>query len=243
MESEQVRRFYDYEMDRVPDAGRRFTSSSARCPLLEVERPGYLYYHKGAVAMYTLRDHIGEERVNLALRRYLEKHRDAGPPYPIARDLYVELQAVTPDSLHSLLSDLFEHITLWNVRTERAVVEAAGDGQHRVTIHVHGSKFRADSAGNETEVPMNDLVDVGVFAAARSADDPGEPLYLRRHRVRSGSQTISVLVPRVPERAGVDPYDKLIQRETRASLVDVERPGDTGRAAGARRLLPGRILR
>jgi ABC-2 type transport system permease protein len=238
----QVRRFYGYEMDRYL-RGRRFSSSSAEVPLLEVGDQSYLYYHKGAIAMQTLVDHIGEERVNLALRRYLEKHRDAGPPYPIARDLYLELQAVTPDSLHLLLSDLFEHITLWNVRTERAIVEPAGDGQYRVTIHVHGSKFRADSAGNETEVPMNDLVDVGVFAGARSADDPGEPLYLRRHRIRSGAQTISVLVQRVPERAGVDPYDKLIQRETRASLVDVETPGDTGRAAGARRLIPERLLR
>ena len=53
--------------------------------------------------MYTLREQIGEERVNTALRRYLEKHRDAGPPYPTSRDLYAELRAVTPDSLQSLL--------------------------------------------------------------------------------------------------------------------------------------------
>ncbi|HEX6094761.1 MAG TPA: hypothetical protein VF432_00450 [Thermoanaerobaculia bacterium] len=35
-----------------------------------------------------------------------------GPPYPTSLDLYAELRAVTPPSLHSLLTDLFETMTL-----------------------------------------------------------------------------------------------------------------------------------
>jgi ABC-2 type transport system permease protein len=67
--------------------------------------------------MYTLREHLGEQAVNGVLRRFLEKHRGGGPPYPVAHDLVAELRAVTPDSLRYLLTDMFETITLWDVQS------------------------------------------------------------------------------------------------------------------------------
>ncbi|HEU4455098.1 MAG TPA: M1 family aminopeptidase, partial [Longimicrobium sp.] len=69
---EVARRVYDFQMQRYL-AGR--ARLSREVPLLEVEEQPYLAYRKGAVALYTLRERIGEERVNTALRRYLEKHR------------------------------------------------------------------------------------------------------------------------------------------------------------------------
>ncbi len=226
---DQVRRFYDYEMDEYLRGRTVFTNREV--PLLEVEGQAYLYYHKGALAMYTLREHVGEERVNAALRRYLARYRDAGPPFPSSPDLYAELRAVTPDTLRPLLRDLFEEITLWDVRAERASAEPAAGGGYRVTLHVAGKKVRADSVGNETEVPMNDLVEVGVFAAPGPGGGPGEPLYLRRHRVRSGAQTLVVTVPRKPARAGIDPYARLIGRGGDDNLVDVEVGGAAPTAA------------
>ena len=101
----------------------------------------------------------------------------------IPHDLYAELRAVTPDSLHPLLVDLFETITLWELRTEQATVQSAGTGEHSVTLDVVARKVRADSVGNETEVPMDDLVEIGVFATGEAA-----PIYLERHRIRSGAQ-------------------------------------------------------
>jgi hypothetical protein len=83
-----------------------------------------------------------------------------------------------------------------------------------VTLHVDASKARADSVGRRTPIPMDELVEVGVFTGEAGGEHgPGEPLYLKRHRVRGGKQTITVIVPRRPARAGVDPYRKLIERE------------------------------
>lgn len=200
---------------------RRRAEMGRDVPLLEVEDQPWIYYGKGAVAMYLLRDHIGADAVNTALRRYLEKHRDGKPPFPTSLDLYAELRTVTPDSLQYLLTDLFEAITLWNVETRRAVVEPTGSGEYQVTIDVVATKVRADSAGRETEVPMDDLVEIGVFAAGGDKG-LGEPLYLKRHRIQSGKQTISVIVPRQPARAGIDPWRKLIDRERDNNIVDVQ---------------------
>jgi ABC-2 type transport system permease protein len=221
-----ARRVYDFQMQRYLAGRARF---SREVPLLEVEDQPYIAYRKGAVALYTLREQIGEERVNTALRRYFEKHRAGVPPYPTSLDLYAELRAVTPPSHQALLRDLFERVTLWDVKTERARVERTGSGQYQVTIDVVGRKVRADGDGGETEVPMDDFVEIGVFAPGEG-DGPGAPLYLKRHRVRGGAQSIRVTVPREPARAGVDPYGKLIDRKRDDNVVDV----GSGAAAASR---------
>jgi aminopeptidase N len=217
---DMVRRFYDYEMDQYL-RGRR-TYATREAPLLDATDQSYIFYAKGAIAMYTLRDRIGADAVNAALRQYLGRYRDAGPPYPTSRDLYAELRAVTPDSVRPLLHDLFEQITLWNVRTDSARVEPAGAGAFRVTLSVTASKVRADSVGNETSIPMDDAVEIGVFGAAKG-NALGTPLYVRRHRIHAGRQTIVVTVPREPARAGIDPYHQLIDRDAADNVVPVDR--------------------
>ena len=58
------------------------------------------------------------------------------------------------------------------------------------------------------------LPDVRFIVVGPARDGtPGETLYLKQHRIRSGKQTIVLTVPRLPTRAGVDPYRKLIERE------------------------------
>lgn len=214
---EAGRRVFGFQMERYM---RGRAAQSREVPVVEVEEQPYIAYRKGAIALMTLRDHIGEAAVTAALRRYFDRHRDAGPPYPTSLDLLAELRAATPDSLQSLLTDWFETVTLWDLETKRAVVEPSGGGSYRVTLDIVARKMRADSVGNESDMPMNDLVEIGVFA---SADDGrgGDPLYLARHRIRSGEQTISVTVRGQPGRAGVDPEGRLTERDREDNVVDV----------------------
>lgn len=216
---EMARRFYDYNMDEYLRGRRVFTNRET--PLLDVERQGYVYYYKGAVAMYTLRERLGAEAVNGALRSFRDKYAGVSGPPPTSRALYRELQAVTPDSVRPLLSDLFEHITLWNVRTDSVRAEPDGAGAWRVTLHVDASKARADSIGQQTPIAMDDLVDIGVFAGENGRNGLGDPLYVTPHRIRSGKQTITVTVPRKPTRAGIDPYRTLIERERDDNVATV----------------------
>jgi hypothetical protein len=209
-----ARRFYDYNMDQYLTGRTVFTNREA--PLLDVAGQQYVHYFRGAVSMYTLRELLGADAVNGALRRFRDKYSGPDAPPATSRALYAELQAITPDSLRGLLSDLFEHITLWAVRTDSARAEPDGAGGWRTTLYVDASKVRADSVGHQTPIPMNDIVDVGVFE-----DGSGQPLYFKQHRVRSGKQTITVIVPRRPARAGVDPDRKLIERQRDDNVVGV----------------------
>jgi hypothetical protein len=188
-------------------------------PLLRSDDHEYLHYRKGVAVMYALQDYIGEARINAALRQLVRTYGLQGPPYPTTLDLYRELQAVTPDTLQPLLEDLVATITLWDLRATRARAEPTGTGEYRVMLEVEAAKVRSDSVGNDTAVPMDDLVEIGVFAESPDGERLGEPLYLRKHRLRSGPQTITVTVPRRPARAGIDPYHKLITRRLEGLLT------------------------
>lgn len=194
-------------------------------PLLRVEYQPYVHYNKGGVAMYALRDAIGEERLNAALAAFLRERRFGGPPYPTSRDLLRHLRAATPDSLRPFLADLFEHVTLWDLSTREATATRTDSGTFVVDMVVEARKLRADSLGAEREIGMRDRVDVGVYTAG---DD--EPIYLRKHVVVPGVQRIRVEVDRPPARAGIDPQHKLIDRQSDDNVVPVTAPG-----AGRRR--------
>jgi ABC-2 type transport system permease protein len=184
-------------------------------------------WRKGPFAMYALREYVGADRVDAALRRLLRSHGAAAPPLPTSLDLYRELRAATPDSLHPLLHDLFAANTYWELSAEAAAAEPAGGGRWRVTLDVRARKVVADTAGIETEVAMDDLVEIGVFAAGEDGR-PGAPLYRRMHRVRSGPQRITIMVAGEPARAGIDPRPLLIDDEPGDNVVEVARAGADG---------------
>jgi ABC-2 type transport system permease protein len=180
----------------------------ANVPLLRAADP-FLSYRKGPFAMYALREYVGREPIDAALRRFLEQHPAGALPLPTSRDLYRELQAVTPESLRPLLGDLFERNTFWELATERATATQTETGAWQVTLNVRARKVVVGEEGTEIELPMDDPIEVGVFGGA-SNGGLGDVLYIQKHRVQSGEHRIVVTVPRQPARAGIDPRRLLI---------------------------------
>ncbi|HYN80167.1 MAG TPA: ABC transporter permease [Gemmatimonadaceae bacterium] len=190
-------------------------------PLLRAMDP-YAAYRKGPFALFAMREYMGAERVNLAFRRLIEKHRSGAPPLATSLDLYRELQAVTPDSLRYLLHDLFAANTLWELKTDQATAKQTAAGTWEVTLRLRARKLTVDPAGVEADVLMNEWVQIGAFAPAARGADFGETLYLQMHRIRSGEQTITVTVPRKPSDAGIDPLHLLIELERFDNVEEVK---------------------
>ena len=174
-------------------------------PLLRAMDP-WANYRKGPYAMHALSEYVGEARVNGALGALVEKKAST---LATTLDMYRELQLVTPDSLKPLLHDLFEVNTFWTFDTEKAEAVQMTNGNWQVTFEVEAHKVVADSVGRETELPVNEMIEIGVFAAAAPGEVLGQPIYVRKHRIRSGTQTITIVVPQKPARGGIDPYNLL----------------------------------
>ncbi len=59
---------------------------------------------------------------------------------------------------------MFETITLFENRVTTALATRRADGKFAVDLTVAARKARADGQGVETPVPIDDWIDVGVFA-------------------------------------------------------------------------------
>lgn len=177
-------------------------------------------YRKGPFAMMALRECLGEERVNVALRRLFDKYKSGEPPSPTSGDLYTELKAVTPDSVRTMLSDLFERNTYWEVATKSVTTKPLGDDRWRVTLNVTTRKIVVDSDGGEKEVPMNDLVEIAVYGSG-GPTTRGVELYRSLHRLGAGTRSITVDVKGKPVRAGIDPRYLLIDADPSNNMQEL----------------------
>jgi hypothetical protein len=160
--------------------------------------------------MYALRDYIGEDRVNLALKRMVETHAYSDPPYPTSIDLMKQFRAVTPDSLQPMLYDMFESITLFSNRISDASYRQLENGEYLLYLTIESKKFRADSIGVETEIAVNDWIDIGVYA--KGSADRSEPIYFVRQKIDKPRMELKILLDSEPGRAGIDPNFLLIDR-------------------------------
>jgi aminopeptidase N len=184
--------------------------SRATASLLQADET-FLYYRKGGLAMHVMSKYLGKEKVNGALRNLLEKHRSGEIPFPTTIDLYQALENVTPDTLNYLLNDLFKENTYWRLKTKQITAEQTKAGDWQVTLSVQAQKIIVDKAGREIEVPMNDLLEIGIYEQDKESN---EPQYLKMHRIKSGEQTTRVTVSRKPSSGGIDPNNLMIDVRT-----------------------------
>lgn len=219
---EQMRRFLRYELDRY--LRRRGAEAVEELPLARVEDQPYIHYQKGSLALYWLKEVVGEDKVNRAMARLLERYAFQPAPYPNTTDFLRLLREEAGPAHEPLIADLFEKITLLDVKASNARTTRRADGRYEVSFEVDARKLYADGHGNETEAALDEPFDIGVFSA-----EPGRPGYsaasvlaFTHQTVRSGRQTVSLVVDQPPVFVGVDPYNKRIDRNSADNLVRVD---------------------
>ena len=186
----------------------------------------YEWYYKGSLVLYGLRDLISDTAINNALHEFRDSFAlRENPPFPGSNDLYTFLKRHTPDSLRYYLTDTWEKITLYENKLVSAKAKSTGKNGYDVTLEFKTKKLYADSSGKETVAPMDDYIDVGVFGE-ETRDKEGRkktnPIYLQKYKLTAGTKTITVHVTGKPVKAGIDPYNKLIDRIPDDNLGDVD---------------------
>lgn len=219
---EQIRKFLKFELDRYLRA--RGGEVVEELPLNRVENQGYIHYRKGSLAMYLLKDQIGEAAVNRALRQLLAQYAFKGAPYPKSSDLITLFKAEAGPAHHGLIEDLFEKITLVDLKATAAKTRQLPGGQWETTFNVDATKFHADGKGKETPAPLEAFIDVGLFAV-----EPGQKGYtkrdvllLERRKVHTGTQQVVLRSAQRPKFVGIDPYNKWIDRNSDDNLTEVD---------------------
>lgn len=219
---DKIRRFLKYELDSYLRS--RGGEAVEELPLERVENQGYIHYRKGSLVMYLLQDRLGENRVNAMLRGKLNQYRFKGAPYPRSTDLIDGFRALARNAEErQLVEDLFGRITLYDLKVKAATTRKLADGNFETVLTVDAGKFYADGKGKESKAALSDHIDIGLFD-----QNPGygafaakDVVLMERRPVRSGTQEIHIISKRKPAFAGIDPYNKYVDRNGDDNVIAV----------------------
>ncbi|MFK5984878.1 MAG: M1 family aminopeptidase, partial [Pseudomonadota bacterium] len=235
----KMRTFLKYALDHYL-RGRK-NELVGEVPLMYVDGQSYIRYSKGSLVFYALSDYIGEENLNGALHRFVEKKKFQGPPYTSSIELVDFIREVTPDSLQYVIKDMFETITLYENRMVKATFKELDNGKYQVDIEFNVSKYRSDAKGKRifsdntiqplsyengsdkqvSSLPLADYIDIGVFGEEEiDGQDKLVELYLQKHKITAINNKITIIVNQKPTEVGVDPYSKLIDTNSDDNRMD-----------------------
>lgn len=190
-------------------------------------KQNYIHYPKGAIVLSTLADYVGEEKLNQAISRYVQKVAgQEQAPYTTSEELLDSIRTAVPDSLQYLIKDWFETVTLYDNTLNQATVTPTEDGQYQIDIDLSITKYRSGpggerrfgSAENDSlthivdantyhSLPLRDYLEIGVFI---EDDNKEKEIYLKQHRFDQIDNHVTIIVDKKPVRVAIDPYDQFI---------------------------------
>jgi ABC-2 type transport system permease protein len=205
----------------------RGTENKGEQPLLDNETGSYIWYGKGTLTFYALQDMIGEKKLNAFLQEYAKNTAfRTEAPFTTTDDWYNYIHQNTPDSLKYFVEDCIKKITLYENKVTKVEATKLKGDQYKVRLTVQSKKLYYNKKGEETaQGKTPNYIEIGIFTD-ESTNKLGMkkkvPLYLQKHKLNPGEHTIELVVKGKPVKAGIDPYNKLIDRISDDNVTKVE---------------------
>ena len=168
--------------------------------------------------MWRLRQLVGEAVVNAALRDIVHEFAHRTDRIPTPTHVREALQQHVSPNLHSIVADLFDHVTLHPVRAHAARAAKLADGRYRVTLSGDLRKSYGDAEGADTPAPLAgyvDYLDVGVYG------EDGKMLSLTTHRITDPTRELVMIVDGQPRTVVLDPLFTLLDPDLSDNSVAV----------------------
>jgi ABC-2 type transport system permease protein len=194
---EHVRQLLEIELDRYLSG--RAGDAYPEVPLYKSDDQAYLFYNKAAVVLFALRDLLGKEAMERALRAMTQEHR------PTSVDLVRHLRAVANPGQDALIDQWMREIVLYDLRVDTAQASRRADGRYDVTVRIGAGKSRTDDHGHEQPIAFDEPVEISIAAETGVLD-------ARKHVLRAGMNEINLIVDARPSSVTVDPWITRIDR-------------------------------
>jgi ABC-2 type transport system permease protein len=216
---ENISKFLEYEQSKYLLS--RSLEKKKEVPLNLVDQQSYVAYEKGSVALYALRDYLGESVLNTALGNFMKFYSYREAPYPTSNDLLSNIERATPDSLKYLINDFFRTITLFSNRIDSASFSESTKGNYNLRISATIQKFRADSLGMQTEITPGDWLDMGIYS--QGSDGKDSLVYIAKVLVDSTKFNYNLTINSKPSKVGIDPLHLMIDRNSDDNIKPVKK--------------------
>ncbi|MDQ3235631.1 MAG: hypothetical protein M3Q07_27795, partial [Pseudobdellovibrionaceae bacterium] len=168
-------------------------------PLALNENQPYIYYNKGIQAMYALKEVVGEEALNAAIRKFADKVRFQEPPFTTGPDFVASLKATLDPQHTPLIDELFNQVMLFDNRIQKHQMTENADGSVTLDLEILGRKIDVDDKGVQKDIDFS----LDMELAGRSADDKGLPG--ERHMIKTGVNKIQIKFAQKPKSVTLDP--------------------------------------
>jgi ABC-2 type transport system permease protein len=86
-----------------------------------------------------------------------------------------------------------------------------------VNLVVGAKKLRADGKGQKQPISIHDWIDIGVLGS------DGKYLYVQKQLIDKEQAQFTFAVDKLPAQAGIDPLDKLIDRNPDDNVIKVKK--------------------
>jgi ABC-2 type transport system permease protein len=210
---EKMKRFFRYELERY--LWGRSQEKEYESPLILSEGQMYIHYQKGSLALFALKEYLGIETVNSAIKEYLNKVKFQEPPYTVATEFLEILKNKIPKDKLGLVEDYLEKIVLFDNRPTSAAFSQKPDKTYDVILKVTANKFIADGNGKEIATDFEQDFDIGIM------DDKNEFIYLKKHKIKNGENEIKINVASLPTKAGIDPLSYIIDKTPDDNMIQI----------------------
>ena len=187
---EHVRQLLEIELERYLSG--RAGDTYAEVPLYKADKQSYLFYNKGAVVLFAIRDLLGQEAMDRAIRATMQDRR------PTSADLVRHLGG------GALVDQWMKEIVLYDLRVAAAQAHRRADGRYDVIVRINAGKSR-----NEQPIVFDEAIEIAIAADTQVLDS-------RKHALRRGMNEIELIVDARPSSVTVDPWITRIDR----NLVD-----------------------
>lgn len=176
----------------------------------------YIPYQKGVMALNTMSHFLGEEKLNAALKNYLNQvYRQQGP-YTTSLEMIDYIKKVTPDSLNYLIADLFETVTFYENKMQNAKPAKLNGKQFEIEFSFEINKYQQANS-KKTAMPLNDLIEIG-FYSAKSDKLPTE---VKRIRVNKANNSLKCIFGFKPDKIVIDPYILMIDKNSSDNILQL----------------------
>lgn len=187
-------------------------------PLARTSGQPFVCYQKGSLAMYALKETLGEQRMNNALHRLLDKHAFPGTK-ATADDLINELCHKASGHEIKLIKDWLERVMVYSMKVEVVSCKQLTNGQYSLQLRIRVNK--TDQETNQLLLPDDDIA-IAVFD--KRPGEPGwhgSPLYLQKHHFSRATTILTLTVNKPPKTAAIDPYCYLPDADQSDNLDEV----------------------
>ncbi len=211
-------------------AGRTFDPENEQ-PLAIAEGRAYQDYAKASWVFWGLRQTVGAEKINGAIKKLIAEFGSKGPPYPTTIQLVNNLKDAVAPEFHQLVSDYWDRVTFWDLTFQDNDFDVSenADGTFKVSFGIEIDKrVTPEDGGKEVsvleldDVSLNELVEVGFYI-----EDPTEALgggWFAKERVRLNQQAsvVSFDVAQRPTHVLLDPQRLLLERNHKDNLKELK---------------------